>query len=41
MTVRQAIDVLTGRSAPIGHHPHHEDGYGCEPDARQLPLFVA
>jgi hypothetical protein len=42
ITARQAADVLTGRAAPIGHHPHHERGYGCHPAAaRQLALFAA
>jgi hypothetical protein len=42
LTARQAAAVLTGRTPPIGHHPHHADGYGCPGAvARQLALFAA
>jgi hypothetical protein len=41
LTVRQAAAILTGRTAPRGHHRHTEaEGYACHPPA-QLSLFVA
>ena len=42
VTARQAAQILTGRLAPLGHHPHSETpGYGCTPQAAQLALFAA
>jgi hypothetical protein len=41
LTVRQAADVLTGRTPARGHHRHTDaPGYACRPPA-QLALFVA
>lgn len=42
LTVRQAAEILTGRTAPRGHHRHTDaPGYACRPSTTQLPLFVA
>jgi len=41
LTARQAADAATGRTAPIGHHPHSTaPGYGCRTAPAQLALFA-
>lgn len=46
LTAAEAVEVMAGRAAPAGHHPHSTSpGYGCGSAGRngaaQLELFAA